>query len=77
MLYEVITLFFEASTRTRFSFETAARRLGMQVVNFSAAGSSVSKGETLVDSFRTVQAMGPDVIVFRHPDNGSARNNFV
>jgi len=68
----LVNLFFEASTRTRFSFEIAARRLGMQVVNFSAAGSSVSKGETLVDSFRTVQAMGPDVIVFRHPDNGSA-----
>jgi aspartate carbamoyltransferase catalytic subunit len=68
----LVNLFFEPSTRTRFSFEIAARRLGMQVVNFSAAGSSVSKGETLMDSFRTVQAMGPDVIVFRHPDAGSA-----
>lgn len=67
-----VNLFFEASTRTRFSFEIAARRLGMQVVNFAASASSVSKGETLMDSFRTVQAMGPDVIVFRHPDNGSA-----
>ncbi len=68
----VVNLFFEPSTRTRFSFEIAARRLGMQVVNFSAAGSSVSKGETLIDSFRAVQAMDPDIIVFRHPDNGAA-----
>lgn len=68
----MVNLFFEPSTRTRFSFEIAARRLGLQVVNFSAAGSSVSKGETLMDSFRTVQAMGPDIIVFRHPDVGSA-----
>ncbi|MDX1459465.1 MAG: aspartate carbamoyltransferase catalytic subunit [Xanthomonadales bacterium] len=68
----LVNLFFEASTRTRFSFEIAARRLGMHVVNFAAAASSVSKGETLLDSFRTVQAMGPDVIVFRHPDIGSA-----
>ncbi|NND45577.1 MAG: aspartate carbamoyltransferase catalytic subunit [Xanthomonadales bacterium] len=65
-------LFFESSTRTRMSFEIAARRLGMQVVNFSSAGSSVSKGETLLDSFRTVQAMGPDVVVFRHSDRHSA-----
>lgn len=68
----MINLFFEASTRTRFSFEIAARRLGIKVINFSAADSSVSKGESLLDSFRTVQAMGPDVIVFRHPDIGSA-----
>jgi aspartate carbamoyltransferase catalytic subunit len=68
----MVNLFFEPSTRTRFSFEIAARRLGLQVVNFAAAASSVSKGETLMDSFRTVQAMGPDIIVFRHPDNGSA-----
>ena len=68
----VVNLFYEPSTRTRFSFEIAARRLGMQVVNFSAAGSSVSKGETLIDSFRTIQAMDPDIIVFRHPDNGAA-----
>ena len=68
----MVNLFFESSTRTRLSFEIAARRLGMQSVNFSASGSSLSKGETLIDSFRTVQAMGPDVIVFRHPDIGSA-----
>ncbi len=68
----MVNLFFEPSTRTRFSFEIAARRLGMQVVNFSATGSSVSKGESLLDSFRVVQAMDPDIIVFRHPDKGSA-----
>jgi aspartate carbamoyltransferase catalytic subunit len=67
-----VNLFYESSTRTRFSFEIAARRLGMHVVNFSAAGSSVSKGESLIDSFKTIQAMEPDVIVFRHPDNGAA-----
>jgi len=67
----MVNLFFEASTRTRLSFEIAARRLGMQVVNFSTSGSSVSKGETLLDSFKTVQAMGPEVIVIRHPDRGS------
>lgn len=68
----LVNLFFEPSTRTRMSFEIGARRLGMQVVNFSSAGSSVSKGETLIDSFRTVQAMGPQVIVFRHSDRHSA-----
>ena len=67
-----VNLFYEPSTRTRFSFEIAARRLGMQVVNFSASASSVSKGETLIDSFRTIQAMAPDIIVFRHPENGAA-----
>lgn len=66
-----VNLFFEASTRTRLSFEIAARRLGMQVVNFSTPSSSVIKGETLLDSFKTVQAMGPEVIVIRHPDRGS------
>ena len=68
----LVNLFFEPSTRTRFSFEIAARRLGLHVVNFSAASSSVSKGETLMDSFRTVQAMGPDIIVFRPPHKGSS-----
>lgn len=68
----LINLFYEPSTRTRFSFEIAAKRLGMQVVNFTAAGSSVTKGETLLDSFRTLQAMAPDVIVVRHPEDGAA-----
>ena len=67
----LVNLFFEPSTRTRLSFEIGARRLGMQVVNFSSAGSSLSKGETVLDSFRTVQAMAPEVIVVRHPDEGS------
>lgn len=68
----MINLFYESSTRTRFSFEIAAKRLGMDVVNFTAAGSSVSKGETLLDSFRTLAAMAPDIIVVRHPDDGAA-----
>lgn len=68
----LINLFYESSTRTRFSFEIAAKRLGVRVVNFNAAGSSVTKGETLLDSFRTLQAMGPDVIVVRHPEDGAA-----
>lgn len=68
----LINLFYEPSTRTRFSFEIAAKRLGMNVVNFTASGSSVSKGETLLDSFRTLAAMAPDIIVVRHPDDGAA-----
>ncbi len=67
----LVNLFYEPSTRTRFSFEIAALRLGMQVVNFAAAGSSVSKGETLLDSFKTLEAMGAGIIVVRHPDNGA------
>jgi aspartate carbamoyltransferase catalytic subunit len=67
----LINLFYEPSTRTRFSFEIAARRLGMDVVNFTAAGSSVVKGETLLDSFKTLEAMVPDACVVRHPDDGS------
>jgi aspartate carbamoyltransferase catalytic subunit len=67
----LINLFYEPSTRTRFSFEIAARRLGMHVVNFTAAGSSVVKGETLLDSFKTLEAMAPDACVVRHPDDGS------
>jgi len=68
----LINLFYEPSTRTRCSFEIAAKRLGMQVVNFTAASSSVTKGEILADSFRTLEAMAPDVVVFRHPDDGAA-----
>lgn len=67
----VVNLFYEPSTRTRVSFEIAALRLGMQVVNLAAAGSSVVKGESLLDTFHTLQAMSPDVIVLRHPDNGA------
>lgn len=65
----LINLFYEPSTRTRVSFEVAAIRLGMRVVNVAAADSSVKKGETLMDTFQTLQAMSPDVVVVRHPDN--------
>ncbi|MEJ8567068.1 aspartate carbamoyltransferase catalytic subunit [Elongatibacter sediminis] len=68
----LINLFYEPSTRTRISFETAAKRLGMHVVNISATGSSVEKGESLFDTFDTLQAMQPDFIVVRHRDEGVA-----
>jgi aspartate carbamoyltransferase catalytic subunit len=68
----LVNLFYEASTRTRVSFEAAAKRLGMHVINISAIGSSVEKGETLLDTFFTIQAMGPDCIVVRHPEEGNA-----
>jgi len=68
----LVNLFYEASTRTRVSFEAAAKRLGMHVINISAIGSSVEKGETLLDTFYTIQAMGPDCIVVRHPEEGNA-----
>ena len=67
----LINMFYEASTRTRVSFEVAAKRLGMQVVNFTAAGSSTEKGETLLDTFETLQAMSPDVVVVRHKEEGT------
>jgi len=68
----LVNLFYEPSTRTRVSFEAAAKRLGMHVINLSATGSSVEKGETLEDTFYTIQAMGPDCIVVRHPEEGNA-----
>jgi len=68
----LVNLFYEASTRTRVSFEAAAKRLGMHVINISATGSSVEKGESLTDTFYTIQAMGPDCIVVRHPEEGNA-----
>lgn len=67
----VFTLFFEHSTRTRSSFEVAARRLGMDVVNLDVASSSLSKGESLEDTVRTIDAMGPDFIVVRHSRAGA------
>jgi len=67
----LVNLFYEPSTRTRVSFEIAALRLGMRVVNVAAADSSVKKGETLMDTFTTLQAMGPDVVVVRHPEDGA------
>lgn len=68
----VVNMFFEDSTRTRVSFEIAARRLGAEVVNFTAAGSSTAKGESLLDTVRTIDAMGPDVMVIRHAGAGAA-----
>lgn len=70
--FTVVNLFFEDSTRTRISFEAAAKRLSADVINFSAKGSSVSKGESLKDTALTLQAMGADAIVVRHPASGSA-----
>jgi aspartate carbamoyltransferase catalytic subunit len=67
----VVNLFFEASTRTRTSFELAARRLGATVVNFDIASSSTSKGETLEDTLATIEAMGCDAFVVRHKENGT------
>lgn len=62
----VMNLFFEASTRTRVSFELAEKFLGADVVNWSASGSSTSKGETLRDTVKTLEAMGADAVVIRH-----------
>ena len=67
----VTVLFYEASTRTRVSFEVAARNLSADVVNIAAASSSVSKGESLVDTVRTIEALGADVLVMRHPRSGA------
>jgi aspartate carbamoyltransferase catalytic subunit len=69
----IINLFFEASTRTRTSFELAAKRLGADVINMAVATSSVKKGETLIDTAMTLNAMHPDVLVVRHPDSGAAK----
>jgi aspartate carbamoyltransferase catalytic subunit len=67
----VVNLFYEDSTRTRISFEAAAKRLSADVINFSAKGSSVSKGESLKDTALTLQAMGADAVVVRHPAAGA------
>jgi len=69
----VVNLFFEDSTRTRISFESAAKRLSADVINFSAKGSSVSKGESLKDTAQTLQAMGADAVVIRHGASGAAQ----
>jgi len=68
----IINLFFEASTRTRTSFELAGKRLGGDVINMSVSTSSIKKGETLIDTAMTLNAMHPDVLVIRHPDAGAA-----
>jgi aspartate carbamoyltransferase catalytic subunit len=67
----VVNLFFEPSTRTRVSFEIAAKRLSADAINVSVSGSSVSKGETLLDTVRNLQAMAPDVLVMRHHASGA------
>src|SRR3954447_16175789 len=69
----VVNAFFEDSTRTRTSFSLAAQRLSADLIDFSEKGSSVSKGETLIDTARTIEAMGIDVLVIRHPAAGAAQ----
>ncbi|MDO4259542.1 MAG: aspartate carbamoyltransferase catalytic subunit [Actinomycetaceae bacterium] len=68
----VVNLFFEDSTRTRLSFEAAAKRLSADVINFSAKGSSLSKGESLKDTALTLEAMGADAVIVRHSSSGAA-----
>ena len=67
----IVNLFFEPSTRTRMSFELAAKRLSADAVNFSASSSSSKKGESLIDTALTIQAMNPDVVVVRHSSSGA------
>ena len=69
----VVNLFYEDSTRTRTSFEAAAKRLSADVINFSAKGSSVAKGESLKDTALTLEAMGADAVVIRHQASGAPR----
>ena len=69
----IVNLFFEASTRTRISFEFAEKRLSADTVNVAAAGSSVSKGETLVDTAKNLEAMRIDMVVIRHGASGAAQ----
>src|SRR5438132_2261771 len=68
----IVNLFFEASTRTRISFEFAEKRLSADTVNVAASGSAVQKGETLVDTARNLEAMRIDMVVIRHPSSGAA-----
>jgi aspartate carbamoyltransferase catalytic subunit len=68
----VVNCFFEPSTRTRISFEIAEKRLSADAINFSASGSSLSKGETLLDTVKNIEAMAPDVLVIRHGAAGAA-----
>jgi aspartate carbamoyltransferase catalytic subunit len=67
----VVTLFYEQSTRTRASFEVAGKALGADVVNLTASGSSVEKGESLIDTVRTLEAIGADIVVMRHKSSGA------
>jgi aspartate carbamoyltransferase catalytic subunit len=68
----IVNLFYESSTRTRTSFEIAGKWLSADVINFSASGSSASKGESLIDTARNIEAMSPDVVVVRHSSSGAA-----
>src|SRR5471032_1159868 len=68
----LVNLFFESSTRTQSSFELAGKRMGADVLNMSVKTSSVSKGETLIDTASTLNAMRPDILVVRHQDSGAA-----
>ncbi len=69
----VVSLFYEPSTRTRLSFETAARRLSADIMNFTVTTSSTSKGESVRDTVETIDAMGIDAVVVRHPAAGVPR----
>lgn len=69
----IITLFYENSTRTRLSFELASKYMSANAANISASGSSVAKGETLIDTGKTIDMMGTDVIIIRHPQSGAAQ----
>jgi aspartate carbamoyltransferase catalytic subunit len=69
----IINLFFENSTRTRTSFELAGKRLGGDVINMAVSASSIKKGETLIDTAMTLNAMHPDVLVVRHPESGAVQ----
>ena len=66
----IINLFFESSTRTRTSFEIAAKRLSADLINFSASTSSLKKGESIIDTIKTIQSMMIDLLIMRHPDSG-------
>src|SRR2546427_158408 len=70
----IVNLFFEASTRTRISFEFAEKRLSADTVNVAASGSSVQKGETLVDTAKNLEAMRIDMVVIRHPSSGDRKS---
>ena len=68
----VVNLFYEASTRTRTSFEIAGKWLSADVINFTASGSSAAKGESFIDTAKNIEAMSPDVVVVRHGSAGAA-----
>jgi len=67
----LVTLFYEASTRTRSSFDLAAKNLSADVINLSASSSSVTKGECLADTLETLESLGADIVVMRHPHSGA------